>query len=799
MLLLAAATLLCVAFFADIYYAPKPNIYQNADFSRIFEDRHGRILRVTLSSDGKYRIFTPLADLPEDMRSLALLYEDRAFYRHPGVNPAALVRALVQTLTSSRRQGGSTITMQVVRLSQKFSTAGVAGKLRQIRAALILERHYSKAEILEAYFNLAPYGANVEGAGAAARVWFHKAARDLNMPEILALTTVPQHPAARNPQAAQTHSLTEARIRLDALRREAAAKADILDDLAANQAKDSAKTSPKTLSTDLADALPDIPLRVFGPSQMPFAAPHAVESLLALPNIPTGRLQTTLDLGLQNLMERVLTRMVNAGKPWGLDNASALLMDWRNGEIMALAGSADYFNASIHGQVDGTMARRSPGSTLKPFIYALALQEGLIHPQSLLTDAPRIFKGYEPENADNVFRGPVSARAALSSSRNIPAVTLASALTAPGLYGFLRRANVRFDKGAEHYGLSLVLGGAEVSMRELAGLYGMLANKGLLREPKLLREAHSNDQAQAPQLLRPEAAFTALQMLRIPSPDGFDRTASYWKTGTSNGLRDAWTAGVFGPYVLVVWAGRFDGAPNPGFTGSHAAAPIFFALRRALEARVPLPDLAADATGLDIVRLNVCTVTGDIDVTLCPNASQQTEIWFIPGLSPIKNSGILRRILVDETSGLRQCRPLPGRTKEVVWEFWPADLRRLFLEAEVRKAPAPPPAPECLTAAEDFEQALQASGMAPIIRSPASGLVYTTHLTKVAGAQSIPLNADIDADAGCVYWFAGTEYLGRSNPDSPLYWTLTPGKTRITAVDDRGRASSAMVQVESAL
>lgn len=754
-----------LAFVLALHAAPRPDLYGKAGFSRIFLDRRDRVLRITLAPDGAYRIFTPLTAMPPELMEATLLYEDRSFYRHPGVNPLALLRSVAQMALGGRRMGGSTISMQVVRLTRKFSTASIPGKLRQIWQALVLERHYGKDEILEAYLNLAPYGANVEGVGAAARIWFHKEAAELSLPEILALAPVPQHPAARNPLASRGRALSLARARLDKIRREA---------------------HPQ----DADQGLPNVPLRVHALSELPFAAPHAVDSLLAESDLPQGRISTTLDLGLQRLLEGQLRRAVEAGRLWGMDNAAALLLDWRSCEILALAGSADYFNAAIQGQVDGTAARRSPGSTLKPFIYALALQEGLIHPETLLSDTPRAFKGYEPENADGGFRGPISARRALLGSRNIPAIALASRLPAPGLYGFLGKAGVRFEHGPEHYGLALVLGGAEVSMRELAGLYALLPNRGIWRAPVLRRD----EPATGPlPLLKPEAAFVALQMLRAPSPQGFDRTPTYWKTGTSNGLRDAWTAGIFGPYVLVVWVGRFDGAANHGFNGLHAAAPIFFSIRRSLEALNPagaLPDPAADADGLNIRRIAVCAATGDTDLSLCPEPSRQTGTWFIPGVSPIRDSGILRRILVDDATGFRQCRAIAGRTREVVWEFWPADLRRLFSQASVRKLPAPPLAPEC----RETDIPWQVPGRAPLISSPKPGLVYATSLKH---PQKIPLLADADADAGCVYWFAGTRYLGRSEPDEPLLWQAAPGVTRLTAVDDLGRASSVRVVAES--
>ena len=330
----------------------------------------------------------------------------------------------------------------------------------------------------------------MEGVGAAARIYFHKDISRLSLPECLALATVPQHPAARHPLAVKGKALPAARKRLHALwdkRHEGSG------------------------------VFAEAPLAVFAPKDLPWEAPHAVNSLLEnRKNLPgSGTVRTTLDLTLQHLLERLLKRSAERGAAWGMRNASALLLDWKTGEIRALAGSADFFNAEIHGQVDGTAARRSPGSTLKPFVYALALEQGLIHPQTILADTPRTFANYDPENADGAFRGPVSAGEALRASRNIPAIALASRLSEPGIYGFLKKHGVAFAKSAQHYGLALVLGGAEVTMRELAALYAALPNNGLWRPCTLL--PNRDDAVQA---LTPEAAFITLDMLKAPPPSG---------------------------------------------------------------------------------------------------------------------------------------------------------------------------------------------------------------------------------------------------------------------------------------
>ncbi len=251
----APVLFLLSAFFLALFWSPRPDLYGGADFSRVFTDRQGRVLRVCLTKDEKYRIFTPLDAMPAELREATLLYEDRAFWSHPGVNVPALARAAWSTLFGGRRMGASTLTMQLARIAEGIDSSHVPGKLRQIWRALVLERHYSKREILEAYLNLAPYGGNIEGAGAAARIYFSKETAALSLPEVMALALVPQHPAARNPLSGREGELAAARLRLHALWKEA---------------------HPGTSDRLFAGA----PLRVHSPRDLPSEAPHAVDSLL---------------------------------------------------------------------------------------------------------------------------------------------------------------------------------------------------------------------------------------------------------------------------------------------------------------------------------------------------------------------------------------------------------------------------------------------------------------------------------------------------------------------------------------
>ena len=763
------------ALYASIIFSEKKEIYNNISFSQVVTDRHGKLLRIGLSHDEKYRLYTPLANINPNMIEATLLYEDRSFYKHSGVNILALGRAAYTMLLGGRRMGASTISMQTVRLSQSLQTNTICGKLYQIWQALILEHHYSKEEILEAYFNLAPYGANIEGIGAAAQVWFHKYAQDLNIGEVLALVTVPQNPTARNPHIMKNKALSKARLRLNALWQE---------------------RHPHSLNTVFAE----MPLTIYSPKDLPFEAPHVVmEIFSSLPKQPKKNLsaplplRTTLDLRLQKNLEYLVKRYLKSKASFSLKNASVLLADWRTGEIHALLGSANFFDDGIQGQVDGTLARRSPGSTLKPFIYALALEQGHIHPQTLLADTPQVFQGYEPKNADGEFRGPVSAQDALQASRNIPAIYLASKLSHPDLYGFLKSTGVKFEKSKDYYGLALVLGGTEISMRELASLYAAFPNQGIFKPLHLISNSLYEQTGErkgdpAKLILTPEAAYIALDMIKMPSPLGFSKGDISWKTGTSNGQRDAWTVGIFGPYVLVTWVGNFDAKPNANFKGLYAAAPLFFQIieyMHSVDRKSKRNYMDGVAQGLNIRRLPVCAATGDININLCPDG-MQTQTWFIPGRSPIKESGIFREILLDTKSGLRECIETES-TKRVIWEFWPADMRRLFRQAGVHKKIVPPFAPHCKPGSEPI------AGSTPVIQSPGKGLIYHQSLSKKT---KIPLMADVDADASYIHWFGNNSYLGVSESEEIFFWEPFIGKTTLRVVDDLGRHSSMVITVE---
>jgi penicillin-binding protein 1C len=738
---------------------PRPPLAARIPSSVAVLDDKGRLLRLTVASDQQYRLWTALDDASPEFVAALLLHEDRHFYWHPGVNPAALARAAFATYTGRTRQGGSTLTMQLARLLYGLNTRSATGKLRQIALAMGLEMRYSKRELLEAHINLIPFGSNVQGIGAASLIYFEKRPARLALNEALTLVLVPQAPTSRNPQRASEEpaSLTQARLRL--FTQWLAVHPDARDQSEAMR----------------------FPLHYQGPRSLPFEAPHFTTAMLAQ-STGDAIIQTTLDLRQQQTVERVLQSYVREQNRIGIRNAAALLVDTRTLGTRAAVGSARFSDESISGQVNGTLAKRSPGSALKPFVYALAIDQGLIHPLTVLKDAPAAFGTFSPENFDGRFVGPISATEALIRSRNVPAVALSSRLSQPSLYEFLRSAGISQLASERHYGLALALGGGEVTMEEAATLYAMIANHGLLRP---LRHRNGEPLAAGTRLLSEEASFMTLDMLeQNPRPQDSDiplsgRLPVAWKTGTSWGFRDAWTAGVFGHYVLVVWVGNFDGSSNPAFIGAQAAAPVFFRIIDALHAAEPDIGEISLRPPPGVVRVEVCAASGDLPNADCP---QTATTWYIPGRSPIRLSDIHRRIWFDTRTGEQACPPYDLHfVRSEVFEFWPSDMLRLFAQAGMPRR-QPPAANECRRGLP--------GGHAPSINSPLRNATYTLRASRV-GSETIPLAATTDGGVRTLHWFVDDAYVGTARPDATVSWT--PGRSGaflVRAVDDQGRADS---------
>ena len=630
---------------------------------------------------------------------------------------------------------------------------------------------YSKHDILEAYLNYAPYGRNIESIGAASLIYFDKVPKDLTLPEALTLAVLPQSPSFRIDAKTGVlgTALTQARNRL----------------FVRWQAQYTTDSSQLSLFK--------LPLALRQPERMPYIAPHFIEQLRQQNQqlIQTNnRVDTTLDAGLQRLIERQVNAFITRNQSRGIRNAAVLLVDTRDMGVRALMGSADYYNRSIQGQVNGTNAKRSPGSALKPFIYALGMEQGVLHPMTILKDVPSAFGAYAPENFDRRFLGPVTATDALNFSRNIPAVYVASQLRQPSFYQFLRLSGVANMSSENHYGLSLVLGGGEVTMQELGKLYALLANRGVLQP---LRMQQSDPRPTTPvRLLSEEASFMTLDMLRQHRRPG-DTLAQqpsslpvYWKTGTSWGFRDAWSVGIFGPYVLVVWEGNFDSKGNNVFVGAEAAAPLFFNIIDSISASYPALQEPRRPFPKQLKRVDICLASGDLPTPWC---QQKGKTWFIPGKSPIKVDTVYRPVRLDKLTGDVACPPFDeDETRIEVFEFWPSDLANVFAQAGLPKRK--PPVNRCK------DNGVDVGGNPPRITSPLKNTTYTLRQSQ-QGRDRISFNAVTDADSKTVYWFVDDIYLGSSASKTAIDWRpINNGQYRIRAVDDRGRADSRLISIE---
>jgi penicillin-binding protein 1C len=753
---------------------PKQTVSLSYSSSIALYDDQGHLLRLTTARDEQFRLWVPLSKISPFLIEATLLHEDRWFHWHPGVNPIALVRGGWRTyIVGGLRQGGSTLTMQLARLHWRLDSRSLYGKIVQILRALQLEIFYSKNEILEAYLNLVPYGRNIEGVGAASLTYFGQRADELTLPQALTLTVIPQSPARR--RKFDTQPLQKARIRL--FERWLLAHPNITVE---------ERTKLQGMMA--------LPIQFRDPSQLPFGAPHLTEMLLAQHRPQSGnQIHTTLSRDLQHIIERQVRSYVDTQRRLGIQNAVAMLVDYRTMETKALVGSADFYNPHIAGQVNGTQAKRSPGSTLKPFVYALALDQGVLHPLTVLKDAPIAFGPFSPENFDGAFLGPLAAKDALNRSRNVPAVSVSARLHDPTLYQFLKSAGISRMKSENHYGLALVLGGGETTMEELIVLYAMLGNGGVLKPVRYRTDSPLSDGIS---LLSEEASFITLQMLKEnPRPDlslvdhiGFP---VYWKTGTSWSFRDAWTVGLFGPYALAVWVGNFDGESNPAFVGIRSAAPLFFRIVDAVQSQFPQLSEPAWRIPANLARVEVCSVSGDLPNPYCP---VRTKTWYIPGKSPIKICDVHRAIVVDNRTGRVACSSYdPHYTHTEVYEYWPSDMLRLFVQAGMPRR-MPPRLADCThRALADNETD---NSRAPKITTPLRGVTYTLRLSDPE-RQVIPLSASIDADSSQLYWFANTSFIGAVLRGNTLQWQRpAAGFYVLRAVDERGRSATRDLHIE---
>ncbi|MDV4144759.1 penicillin-binding protein 1C [Shimia sp. FJ5] len=522
-------------------------------------DRDGALLRAYTVEDGLWRLGATPGRVDRRYLDMLIAYEDKRFYRHVGVDPIALARAAWQALLSGNViSGGSTLTMQVARLLEDGSTRRWRGKLRQMRLAMAIERRLSKDDILTLYLTHAPFGGNLEGIRAATLAWFGKEPTRLTPAEAAFLIALPQSPETRRPDRAPLAAR--------------AARNRVLTRLTGGT------LDPETAKAAIRDAMPNR-RRAF-----PALAPHLADRALA--DSPDAlRHDLTLDATLQASLESLAAdTMEKAG-----DRLSIALMiaDHQSGEILASVGSAAYDDTRREGFVDMTRALRSPGSTLKPLVYAMGFDQGLIHPETLINDAPVRFGSYAPQNFDGAFRGELRVAEALRLSLNIPVILITDQIGPARLMSALRKTGGTPRLPTGKPGLAMALGGVGVTMEDLLRLYAMLGNGGkavpLHWSKTLVSEPVS-------QVVSHSAAWQIGHILSaLTPPPGAPQSGLAYKTGTSYGHRDAWAVGYDGRHVGAVWIGRPDGTPVPGAFGGEVAAPVLFeAFQRLKPALDPL-------------------------------------------------------------------------------------------------------------------------------------------------------------------------------------------------------------------
>lgn len=731
-------TIAGVAFFAALAVAiwirvgPPPPVDRDSFVSTAIYDRNGVLLSEPLNARGERSAWIAAAEVPAAISRATIAAEDHRFFEHHGIDPWAIARAAWRNLRRGRVvEGGSTITQQVAKLLLHAGRRTLAAKLRESIAALRLEHHYSKREILALYLNMAPYGNRISGIHRASRSYFGVAPEELTFAQAAFLASLPQRPGAFNP--------------LNDPSRAASRQAFVLRSMA--------------LGPDqLRDALNE-KLR-FDRSSSELIAPHFVERVLEQSG-GARLIRTTLDAALQREVNGIVMAHRSALRAHGAHAAAVAVLDNATGEWLAWEGSGDYFGAhDFGGAIDGVTALRQPGSTLKPFTYAVAFEQGA-SPATVLPDLPSSFPTsesgvvYTPRNYDGQYRGPMRVRAALAGSENVPAVAMLAKTGAPSLLRLLRNSGFRdLDRTADYYGLGLTLGDPEVRLEQLVAAYSMLARGGVYLEPRMVAGA-----ARSRRMLSERTAFWITDILsdddarafifgnggnlEFPFPVAV-------KTGTSSAYRDNWTIGYTREVTVGVWVGNFDRHELRNSSGVTGAAPIFH----------------------DVMLAAVKRVHGAI-----PSAESAVILQPPPGVE---------RVEICATSGLRPSISCPNVTSEWVSSDAPAEFCSWHHAGGVIDWP-----PEYQAWAnsrkENRVRAQKPRAMTASLRitNPPDGATYMIDPTLRMAYQALRLRASSSAS---VEWKINGRSVGKE-------WSLRPGRHVITASDAGGHRDSVTITV----
>jgi penicillin-binding protein 1C len=768
-LLLVSIAVLAVTFFTLDRLFPIPLPPANDGVMVVSHD--GTPLRAYPTTDGVWRYRISVEDVSPNYLQALLAYEDQYFYQHPGINPLSFMRAAWQWVESGRIiSGGSTLTMQVARILDGPADRTILAKTKQMARALQLEMHLSKREILTIYLNHAPMGGIVEGVEMASRMYLNKSAKSLSVAEGAMLAVLPQSPTRNRPDTQP--------------KRSEAARNKVLDRLS---------TLGYLSSDDVADA--KIERVIAQPIRAEWRAPLAAERLKKNTLAATGVIATTLDSELQSQIETLVADKANT-LPSKVSIA-AMVMENDTLAVRAYVGSADFANQERAAHVDMARGVRSPGSTLKPFLYAMALDDGLIHSESLLVDAPQSFGGYAPGNFQASFSGAVSVSEALQRSLNVPAVDVLTRVGAERFTATLRGGGVRLrmEQGATP-NLSVILGGAGTTLEELVGAYRAFAAGGVAGRPRLT----PSEPMVETRLMSEGAAWIVREILETggrpdrPFDDGGTRGGFAWKTGTSFGFRDAWAIGVTDRYTVGVWMGRPDGTPNPGFFGANSAAP----LARDIAAILPIVKGVRAPRPSSVTAADICWPLGVVRDPLTPNLCHQSRrAWVINDVAPptLPDRGqvasLRETIHIDTKTKLRVnavCATIDSSTLTSEVARWPSHLSAWLPADLAEKSRVTDWRSDCgQRQASSIPMAIRGIEHGSLITATAQAKSATNSATNLA-TSAVKLNLSAIGTSGNVYWLHNGLLLANQPVHKNIQLTLAQnGRHDLTAIDDTGR------------
>ncbi len=741
-------------------WIPVPPVSSVFHYGTLILDEQGAPLQMFLSSGDEWCLSPDGRPVPDKLKKAVLLYEDRHFYHHPGINPVSVFRALVQNATSGKvESGASTITMQVARLL-KPKKRTVQNKLLEMIQALKLEMVHSKDEILSLYLDHAPYGANIRGYRAASLRYFGKEASELTWSEAAILAVIPNAPGVYSPVGDPGLLRAKRDLLLKRLLREG-----VLDEPACRLAMD--------------EAVPD------RQHTLKAAAPQLCRILKKRYARKRAEIRTTVQRPLQETVQDLASQHASYLKSIGIRNAAVLVAETATGKIRAYVGSHD-FEDENEGEVDGVTAPRSSGSLLKPFLYALAIDEGILLPHTLIKDIPSFYGSFSPANASNSYDGMVRAGDALIRSLNVPAVRLLYTYGVQPFYLFLKKAGVSsLFRSSDGYGLTLILGGAEVSLWDMAMMYRGLASGGVF-EPLTVLETKAKRKSDPSQLISPGAAYLVLEILKALKRPGAEyyweqyqnQWPLAWKTGTSYGYRDAWAVGVNPQWTIAVWTGNFTGEGNARLSGASCAGPLLFDIFNALPKDPESAWFEAPREALTPVLL--CADTGYPAGPFC----RQTVIVQAPRtMKSLPLCPYHRKVMMSEDGRYSVCSLCwkPGSYSAETILLYPPEVVQFLRDRGLHAGDMPPHDPSCPGHGEE--------GLIRILY-PQEGSRLWIPREFNGTLQKVTCRAAHSSRDKTIYWYLDDVFLGSTERQHTTSISVGRGWHRLDAVDDMGYKDS---------